>query len=79
MNGIAMPDITLAQITAAVTWLVGQLVVMGLVDNDTSAVVLQVTLTAVSAVWVIADAVIRNGRSRALLNPPKPPTDGDGV
>lgn len=79
MDGIKMPDITLAQIVAGVTWIIGQLVAMGVVDNDQSQLFLQVSVTFVSAAWVIADAVIRNGRSRALLNPPKPSTDGDGV
>lgn len=30
---------------------------------------------ALGSVAVLADAIIRNGRSRALINPPKPPTD----
>lgn len=71
-----MPDITLAQLTAALAWIVAQAVATGLVDNDQAQLILQVGSTGLSAVWVIADAIIRNGRSRALINPPKPPVDG---
>lgn len=72
MPTLKTPDLTQAQLLAAFSWVVAQLVVMGVVDNNTSALVLQVGSTAISGVWVIADALIRNGRSRALLNPPKP-------
>lgn len=77
MNTIKMPDITQAQIAAGVAWIVGQAVAMGVIDNDQSGLVLQVATSVLAAVWVIGDAIIRNGRSRALINPPKPPTDGD--
>lgn len=69
---LATPDVTQAQLLAAFTWIVGQAVTMGLVDNDQSTLLLQVGVTVISAVWVVADAVIRNGRARAFVNPPKP-------
>lgn len=77
MSTLKTPDLTQAQLLAAFKWIVAQAVIMGFVDNNTSALVLQVGTTAIAAVWVIADAVIRNGRSRALLHPPKP-IDPDG-
>ena len=79
MPTLKTPDITQAQLLAALQWVVGQAVIMGLVDNDTSTLVLQIGNTAVSAVWVIADALIRNGRSRALLLPPKSIDPGDDL
>lgn len=74
-----MPDITLAQLTAALTWVVAQAVASGLVDNSQAQLILQIGSTGLSAVWVIADAIIRNGRSRALINPQNPPTGGDEI
>ncbi len=64
-----LPDITLAQATAAFTWIVGQAAIMGFTDQETSKVVLSVGLTAIAAAWKIADAIIRNGRSRHPLPP----------
>ena len=59
-----MPDITLAQLSAAFTWVVGEAVVMGFCDSETSKVALTAGLTGIAAAWKIADAVIRYGRNR---------------
>lgn len=67
MNTLKMPDITLAQILAALAWVVGQIVAMGFVDNDTGQLVLQVGTTVLSAVWFVADAIIRHGRSKVAV------------
>lgn len=64
MNQIKLPDITMVQAAAAFAWVVGQLVIMGVVDAETSKVVLSIGLTAIAAAWKIADAIIRQGRSR---------------
>lgn len=61
-----LPDITLAQIVAAVTWVAGQAIIMGVADEQTTKAVLSIALTVVSAAWMVGDAIIRNGRSRAL-------------
>lgn len=61
---IKLPDVTLAQVIAAFTWLVGTLVTMNVVDNETSKVVLEIGLTVIAAAWKIADSIIRNGRSK---------------
>jgi len=79
MPEIKMPDVTLAQLLAAFTWVVGTLVNMGVTDNETSKVVLEIGLTVIAAAWKIGDAIIRNGRSRALQHPPRPRTEGDSV
>lgn len=65
-EGFKFPDVTLAQLLAAFTWAVGQLVVMGFVDSETSKVVLSVGLTVIAAAWKIADSIIRNGRAKNL-------------
>lgn len=65
MFGLQTPDITLAQIVAAVTWVVGQAVAMGVVDGNTSQYILQIAVTAISAAWVIGDSIIRHGRAQA--------------
>lgn len=78
MNGkLATPDVTQVQMAAAAAWVVGQLVAMGVIDNDTSQWVLQATVTVISLGWILGDAIIRNGRARAFLNAPKP-IEGDG-
>lgn len=66
MKGLKTPDVTLAQILAAFSWAVGQLVVMGVVDNETSKVVLSVGLTGIAAAWKIADSIIRQGRAKVV-------------
>jgi hypothetical protein len=81
LGNLKTPDVTMAQLIAAVAWLAMQLVGMGLIDENTSQLLVQVGSTVVAGVWVIADAIIRNGRARALINPPKPlePDGGGGV
>lgn len=80
MFGLKAPDITLAQITAAVGWAVAQLVAMGVIDNDQAQLTLQVASTGIAAAWTIADAIIRQGRAKAAaigaaagVNPATPP------
>lgn len=65
-GGLKTPDITQAQILSALTWFAGQAVAIGLVDNDTAQWVLQLTTTALTAGWVLADSVIRHGRAKAV-------------
>lgn len=58
------PDITLAQIMAAIKWIVAQLVITTLVDNNTAQYILQICATVVPAAWMVADAIIRHGRAK---------------
>lgn len=61
-----MPDITPAQAVAFLTWVVAQAVAFGWLDTARSQTVLSVGSTAIVAAWKIADAVIRNGRAKAV-------------
>jgi hypothetical protein len=65
MFGLQTPDITQAQIVSAVGWILGQAVATGLIDNDTSQWVLQAAVSVIAAGWIIADAIIRQGRAKA--------------
>lgn len=70
-NTLKTPDITPAQIIAVVSSLVGLFVSQGVIDNNTASLVTGVASIVIPFAWLIADAVIRNGRARALAaNPP---------
>ena len=71
-----LPDVTPAQLLALVTLAAGQAVAWGWIGKGTSALLVSITTAVLAAVWHIADAVIRHGRSRALAPPPVPPTPG---
>lgn len=63
---VRLPDITLVQIVAALGWVVTQAIAMGFLDNDQGQVVVQIGSSVLAAAWMIGEAVIRNGRARAL-------------
>lgn len=65
MTNLKHPDVTLAQLLAAATWVGTQLVAMGYVDNNTNSYVLSLAGTVITAAWTIGDAIIRNGRAHA--------------
>jgi hypothetical protein len=69
--GLATPDITPAQILAAVAAVCGLLVANGVIDNRTEKLITGIAAIVLPLAWVIADAIIRHGRSRALLLPPR--------
>lgn len=71
------PDITPAQIIAVVTSLVGLFVSQGLIDNNLSQLIVGTASILVPFGWLVADAVIRHGRSRALGVPPRPPLEDE--
>lgn len=58
-----MPDITAAQIIAALTWVAAQAVAAGWVNNDDAQHWLQLGSTIVTAVWIIGDALLRGARN----------------
>lgn len=60
-----LPDVTTAQILAVVTFVVGQLVAYGLLDDETSKVALSAAAAIVPAVWQLADAMLRGSRNKA--------------
>lgn len=72
-----LPDITPAQLVALVGSVIAVLVAAGL-DLSSELQTSIIALTGVlGALLLGADAVIRNGRSRALGLPPKPPIEND--
>lgn len=65
-----MPDITPAQITALVSWIVSQAVAYGWLDTRFSQIVLSAGSTIVAFAWTWADAHIRHGRALAVAANP---------
>ena len=65
-----MPDITLAQSTAVVGWVVTQLVAFGVLDGRNSQLVVSAGGTFLFSAWHLADALIRNGRAKAVAANP---------
>lgn len=76
----SMPDVTPAQLTAFLSWIVSQAVAWGWLDTRYSQIVLSAGSTILFAAWKIADAVIRNGRAKAVAANPSlvtnPPANG---
>ena len=70
-KSLATPDITPAQIVAAVSAIVGLFVSQGLIDNNRAQIITGVASIVLPLIWVAADAVIRHGRARAFTVPPK--------
>ena len=71
------PDITLAQIVAIAGAVLGVAVAAGLPlsqELETSIIEL---ITVLAPLLLVGDAAIRHGRSRALLNPPRVPLEGE--
>lgn len=64
------PDITPAQILAALSAVIGLFCTQGLIDNNTEKLLGGAASILIPMTWKIADAIIRHGRSRALLNQP---------
>lgn len=65
-----MPDVTPAQFAAIATFIVTQLVAWDWIDNDTGQILISVGGIILAAAWKIADALIRNGRAKALAANP---------
>lgn len=73
MNGnLKTPDISVAQIVACVGALLAVLVAAGLDISDELQSSIITLVTVLAPVLLVADAAIRHGRSRALINPPRP-------
>jgi hypothetical protein len=60
-----MPDITPAQVIAAIQWVATQAITMGLADQETTKVLVSTASTAVTGLWFIADAWIKHSRNKA--------------
>jgi hypothetical protein len=68
---LATPDITWAQVLAAVTAVVGLFVTQNYIDQRLAQLITGIASIVGPLVWVAADAVIRHGRARAFAIPPK--------
>lgn len=62
---IKMPDITQAQILAALTWIIAQVVSWGWIDNNAGQKLLAATSSLVALGWMIADSYLRGSRVKA--------------
>jgi hypothetical protein len=65
MFGLGAPVITQAQIAAAIAWVVSQLVAMGVLDEDSTQLVLSASSSLLAAAWMIGDAILRANRAKA--------------
>lgn len=66
----SMPDITPAQIGSVLGWVVAQFVAFGWLDGSRSQLIVSAGSTILFAAWKIADALIRNGRAKAVAANP---------
>jgi len=71
MVPLSMPEISTAQIVAVVGSILGVLVAAGLYISKPLQDSIISLVTVLGPVLIAGDALIRHGRSRALLNPPK--------
>lgn len=69
---MATPDITPAQIAAALGVVVGLLVTNGLITNDTGKLVTGIASFALPALLLVADAFIRHGRAQVAAAKARP-------
>lgn len=61
----ALPNITLAQCIAAISWVATQIFTMGLASQGTTKLIISVGSSVVTTGWFVADAIIRYGRNNA--------------
>ncbi len=61
------PDITPAQILGVIATVIGLLLSNKTVDGHTAKLITDLAAIIVPAAWMIADAIIRHGRAKALL------------
>lgn len=58
-----MPSVTPAQLLAALTWVVAQIVANAWIDPGTGKTITQIGGTVIPAVWVAADSILRWARN----------------
>lgn len=58
-----MPDLTPAQLIAALTWIGSQAVAAGWIDNAHSQHWVQLGSTIISSAWIAGDAILRGFRN----------------
>lgn len=57
------PDITLAQILAAISAIASQAVALSVLSPGTEQYIVQIAGIVIPTIWTLVDAVIRHGRS----------------
>jgi hypothetical protein len=65
-----MPAVTQVQVLAALKWIIGQAVIMGLCDSETSKVILSAGSSLLAAAWIVGDALLRGKRAQAVATDP---------
>lgn len=63
MFGTKLPDITLAQVLALVTFIIGQAVAYGWVEGTAQEATLSGATAIVSAAWMLVDSLLRGKRN----------------
>lgn len=63
INGLKTPDVTLAQLLAALAWTTSQAVATTVLSPSSAQLLMQIGSTVIAAAWTIGDAVIRHGRA----------------
>ena len=76
-GSLSTPDVTPAQIIAIAGAILGVAVAAGLPLSERLQDSIIELITVLAPLLLVGDAAIRHGRSRALLNPPRVPLDGD--
>ncbi len=57
------PDLTAAQLIAALTWVAAQAVAAGWIDSDHSKRYVSIGSTIITSVWIAGDAILRGVRN----------------
>lgn len=65
-----MPDVTPAQLVAALGWIVAQAVAWGWITDTDAQLVVSVGATVIASVWKLADAYLRGKRVTAIAANP---------
>ena len=65
---VRVPAVTIIQIAALIVWAIGQTTIFAVADAFKSKAVLGGGLTVLCVALIVGDAIIRNGRSRSLIN-----------
>lgn len=59
-----MPDITLGQVLAGITWALSQAVAYGWIDRLTAQLTLSSASSFLAGVWIFVDAYLRKSRNQ---------------
>jgi len=57
------PDLTAAQLIAALTWVGAQAVAAGWIDGDHAKRYVSIGSTVITGVWIVGDAILRSARN----------------